>query len=310
MVFKLLSLLLILLSSLQAFSQAKKPTIMVVPADNWCIKNNYSSEMGGRQWPDYRKALQNNSDLLLVIGKINSLMAERGFPLKNLESVIKNIDQDQAENSLTSSKSGASLAETPLDRLKRQAQADIIIQINWTVNTTGPRKSVTFNMQGLDSYTDKQIAGAQGTGQPSYAAELPLLLEEAVLSHLDNFNAQLQLHFEQLFEKGREITLTIQVFDSWGQDLETEVDGSELSEIIEDWLSQHAKSPNFNITVATENQLRIEQVRIPMVGENNRSMDARQFIRELQKDLRDRYQIPSKLTTKGLGQAGLILGDK
>jgi hypothetical protein len=47
-----------------------------------------------------------------------------------------------------------------------------------------------------------------------------------------------------------------------------------------------------------------------MVGENNRSMDARQFIRELQKDLRDRYQIPSKLTTKGLGQAGLILGDK
>ena len=24
------------------FSQAKKPTIMVVPSDNWCIKNGYT----------------------------------------------------------------------------------------------------------------------------------------------------------------------------------------------------------------------------------------------------------------------------
>ena len=24
-----------------SFGQAKKPTLMVVPADNWCIANNY-----------------------------------------------------------------------------------------------------------------------------------------------------------------------------------------------------------------------------------------------------------------------------
>ena len=24
------------------FGQAKKPTIMVVPSDNWCIQNNYT----------------------------------------------------------------------------------------------------------------------------------------------------------------------------------------------------------------------------------------------------------------------------
>ena len=34
---------------------------------------------------DYKKAMQENADLLLVISSINDMMAERGFPLKNME---------------------------------------------------------------------------------------------------------------------------------------------------------------------------------------------------------------------------------
>ena len=30
-----------LIVSVSVFSQAKKPTIMVVPSDNWCVKNNF-----------------------------------------------------------------------------------------------------------------------------------------------------------------------------------------------------------------------------------------------------------------------------
>ena len=64
-------------------------------------------------------------------------------------------------------------------------------------------------MQGLDAYSDKQIAGASGTGQPSFTAEMPVLLEEAVLAHVDNFNVQLQSHFDDMFANGREIVLEL-----------------------------------------------------------------------------------------------------
>jgi hypothetical protein len=48
------------------------------------------------------------------------------------------------------------------------------------VNRTGPKYSLTFNLQGIDAYTNKQIAACQGTGDPTFSAELPVLIEESI----------------------------------------------------------------------------------------------------------------------------------
>lgn len=297
-----------------AFSQAKKPTIMVVPSDAWCEKNGCMTEydnLGTKvKVPDYKKAVL-NSDLMLVMGKINTLMSDRGFPLKDLSAALKSVDQEAAETAATSSKSGASVSESPVDKLKKTAKADIIISLTYVINSTGPKKSVTYNMQGLDSYTDKQVAGAQGTGAPSFSAEAPILLEEAVLANLDNFNAQLQKHFDDMFANGREVTLRIKRFDSWDKTLEDEIGGNTIGEIIEAWLKANAVKGRFSTTDANENMMYFEQVRMPIYAEDGKALDARAWMRLLQKHLQSSaYNIPSKLTIKGLGQATLILGEK
>src|ERR1035437_6664968 len=215
-----------------AFLQAKKPTIMVVPSDLWCITNGYIFEYDNQgtkvKIPNYKKAVQESADLMMVISKINEMMAERGFPLKNLESSLKTLESESADNAMLTSKSGGAVAESPIDKLRGVAKADIWMQVTWIVNQVGPKRSVTFNLQGLDAYTDKQIAGASGTGNQSFTVELPILLQEAVLAHLDNFNAQLQTHFNDMFENGREITGRIKKFDSWDADIEKEFGGKEL----------------------------------------------------------------------------------
>ena len=98
-------------------AQEKKPTIMVLPSDVWCNQHGYMTTYDNQgttqRVPDYKAALQSDADLLLVIGAINTLMADRGFPLKNLESVLKSIEQRAAEDNMTVSKtSGAELAES------------------------------------------------------------------------------------------------------------------------------------------------------------------------------------------------------
>ena len=119
---------------------------MVVPSDNWCIKNGYTAtfdEMGTlKTIPDYKLALQNETDLLMTIGKINTLMADRGFPLVNLETAIKNMEQESAEVSMMSSKAGSNLIESPIDILQRTANADIIIQLTYVINKEGPLAAV------------------------------------------------------------------------------------------------------------------------------------------------------------------------
>jgi hypothetical protein len=297
------------------FSQAKKPTIMVLPSDVWCNTNGYMMEFDNQgtkvKIPDYKKAFQENADLLNVISKINGLMADRGFPLKNAESALKSLESESAENAMLTSKSGGSVAESPIDKLKKTAKADIIMQMTWTVNTTGPKKSITFNLQGLDAYTDKQVATAVGTGAPSFSAELPVLLEEAVLAHLDGFNSSLQKHFEDMFENGREIIVRIKKFDSWDGDLEKDFAGKELGDVIEGWMTANTVKGRFSTTDATENMMLFEQVRIPLYDATGKATDARGFCKELQKFLQaPPYSITNKLMMKGLGQATIVLGDK
>lgn len=296
------------------FGQAKRPTLMVIPSDAWCSQNGYMSsyDLQGRivHVPDYEKALQENMNLINVITKIGELMAERGFPLKDMASSIRSINQNSVEDEMTvSSKSGSTLAETSLDKLLNRTKADILVELSWKINKTGPKNSVTYTLRGIDAYTNKQIAATQGTGSQSFSAEIPVLLEEAVVERMDNFTYQLQKHFDDLLTNGREITLNIRLFDNGSnKTLEDEFGDSELSEIIDDWMAQNTVNHRYNLTDATESAMHFEQVRIPLYRPNGMPMDTRHFVTELRKYLsKVPYQLKAKVLTKGLGHADLII---
>ena len=311
----------LLLSCNAVVAQIKKPTIMIVPSDVWCNTNGYMMEFENQgstvKIPDYKKAFQENFELGFALSTINGLMAERGFPLKNLESVLKSLEINAAEDNMISSKNtGTGISETPIDKLKKVAKADIIMQLSWKINETGPKKEISFNLQGLDSYTNKQVASASGTGNPSFSADLSSMLEEAAVDHIDDFNNQLMTHFEDVQEFGREVVVMIRKWDDWGNDLESTYgeNNDELSIIIEDWIADNAYEGRFSTTDVTENMMLFEQVRIPLYFERNgrqRAMDTRQFAKNLSDFLKSEpYNIVSKVSTRGLGMAVVYLGGK
>ncbi len=314
---KIIFTALFVLASAIAFGQAKKPSIMVVPSDLWCNKNGYMTIIDNQgvqeSIPDYGRALMNSTELLPVISQINGLMADRGFPLKNLESTMKSINQQAAELAAVSSKNGAEVQTNPLMELRKRAKADIILQLTWTVNTMGPKRSITYTMQGLDSYTNKEIATSTGTGAPSFTAELPVLLSEAVSSHIDEFCDRLQTHFEDLLTNGREISLKVNVFDNDACiDLESEFGDKELREIIEDWIGNNTVSHRYSLADDSELYMNFEDVRIPIYDDAGKPLDANAFGRKLVKYLRgEPCSIEKiKLVNQGLGQVTLIIGDK
>ena len=314
---KYIFLIAALIMTLLMEGQAKKPTIMVVPADVWCSENGYMTTYDNQgdevSVPDYEKAVQNDMDLVNAITKIGELMAERGLPLKDLASTVRSIRQSSAEDEMTVSRSsGSSLAESPLDKLLNRAKADILVELAWKINTVGPKQSVTYTLRGIDAYTNKQVAAAQGTGVPSFSAEIPVLIEEATLEKMDGFIAQLQAHFDDLLANGREVNVNIRVFDNGsGMSLEDEYDGYELIDIIDDWMAQNTVQHRYSLTDATENMMRFEQVRIPLYRENGMPMDTRRFVTELRRYLsKEPFNITSKVLTKGLGRADLVLGEK
>lgn len=300
----------------QASGQAKKPTLMVAPAEVWCYEHGFTQQFDNQgkatQVPDYERAFQQSADLLNVTTKIGELMADRGFPLKDMHATIRDIARSDAENEMTLSSQGSAVGETPLDRLLARAKADILVELTWNVNEVGPKRSVTYTLRGIDSYTNKQIAATQGTGKQSFAAETSALLEEAVILKMDNFLAQLTEHFEDMAKNGREVALNVRIFDNGsGLAFDEEYGGEELTDVIDNWVAENTVEHRYNLSDATDARLSFEQVRIPLYRENGRPMDTRQFASGLRKFLAAApYNIPSKIVTKGLGRVDLILGEK
>ena len=313
---RLFSIALLALCSLAAMGQAKKPTLMVVPSDAWCKEHGYEQTFDNQgvseQIPDYKAAVSADKQLNAVMSKINILMADRGFPLKDLQQTIKSISNLSAEDRLVRSKaSGATIAESPLDRLRRTAKADIILEIDWTVNTVGPKSSITYNLRALDAYSNKQVAGAEGTGKGSFSAEIPILLEEAVQDHMDSFVERLQQHFDDLLANGREVVLDMRVFEGSEVDFEKEYDGYELNEVIDNWLADNCVNHRFSKSDATESMILYEQVRIPLYKANGTAQDTYGFARELARFLGAApYNIPVKTINRGRGRCLLIFGEK
>ena len=305
------------LVALVASAQIKKPSLMVVPSDVWCISNGYYTEVENMgvtaKVPNYKQALQENMGLKLAISKINDLMAERQFPLQSLEQSIKNLEQQRMEDNMTVSKAGNELAESPLDEVARMAKCDIILELSWDVKDYGPKHAISYILEARDAYTAKSIGAASGTGAQSFSADVDVLLEEAIVAHMDNLNNRLMDHFTEMQEIGREITLDIKVFanNAADVDLETEFDGEELIDVINNWLQLNTIQGRFTMPYASENIANFTQVRIPVYDERGRAIDANGFAKGLAKYLKKApYNIPSKVLVKGLGRAVIILGEK
>jgi hypothetical protein len=312
----LLSSIAFMAITINGFGQAKKPTLMILPSDNWCEQRIFMTEFDNQgtkqKVPNYKQAFQEDTELGQVISKIGSFMIDRGFPLKDAEQELKAIEVRNAEDNMTTSTaSGSSISESPLDKLKNRAKADIIIQIWWKVSKTDNGKVVSFVLEAFDAYTSKRIASSTGNGAPNNTDIVPVLLQNAILSNMDPFAAQLQAHFDDMFNNGREIILTVKKWNSWENNMETEIDGKEITDYVNEWMQKNTVQGKFSMADASENIIRFDQVRIPLYDLNNNAMDARNFAKGLRKYLKAApFNFEVKLMTRGLGEVILVLGEK
>jgi hypothetical protein len=308
---KKIASIIFLFLSLSLFPQkAKKPTIMILPSDNWCatryFTKTYNNQGETVYYPDYRRAFLEDSELETVISKIGELLTEKGYSLKDAHQATKSLETNLAKNDVIfSNTNNAGLAMSPLDILKQRVRSDILIQINWNVT----KEAITFTMEAFDTYTNKRISTATGVSERNKDI-IPIQIENAIKKHIKKFDEQMDKYFQDLQANGREIAVNIQVWDNSETNLETEYQGNELLWHIQEWLYQNTVKGQYNLSDATENFAYFEQVRIPII-QRNRALDAREFVRGLQKYLQESpYNVTSKIIIQGLGKAALIIGEK
>jgi len=311
----ILALLFLITTSL-SFSQAvNKPSIMVFPDDVWMNSNGYFKEVDNQgvkiMVPDYTKALL-NVELGQVITNIGKMMSDRGYPLEILSQTLKSLQDAEAIKSMETSEEGNSVAVSLKDKLLSTARPHLILYVSWNVNKIGPKKSVTFSINAIDAGTNKSAGSASGTGDELIGVSMLVLLETAVLSYIDNFNAQLMTYFDEMVTKGREIILEIQVFENSPKKLNSEIneDGDELSDDIQKWMKANSVNGAGTVQTKTSTLMKITGIRIPLRSEDGSAFSADDFGTKLRKYMRKTYQLPCSSYPVGTGKTVLVIGGK
>lgn len=79
---------IIVAASICQAQSANKPKIIVFPAEEWCVKNGYTT--GDGKLPDYNKALL-DTDMDGAVAVLGDMMAEAGYEIFSLKQELKDI---------------------------------------------------------------------------------------------------------------------------------------------------------------------------------------------------------------------------
>mgnify|MGYP003552145876 FL=1 len=133
---------------------------------------------------------------------------------------------------------------------------------------------------------------------------------------MDSFNASLQNHFNDMFENGREVAISIKMTNNCPISLSDDVtfldETVQLSDVLDYWMDENCIGGRFSRVNGGDNFIDYEQVRIPLfktVLGKERAIDTRGFAQDLGRFLSNNFQIPYKIYERGLGNVWVVLGD-
>jgi len=323
------------IQSLAVDENVKKPTITILPDQNFLIDQGFkkmtkpNSDGNQTVLPDYTRAYQESNDIRTAIALLEDMLQRRGYQPINAFAAQQSAVEDKAfDQAFSGAENGGEIEVSDLDKLLNGAKADIFWEFDWKVNDNGFDKKLNYTVRAVDAYLKTSIATATDEGPSSFSASMPELLAQAVTDKIDGFLVKHQTHFKDIIDNGRPVKLSFRTAGTmmdipitFDYLIEDEYGEIELGDLIIGYVGNNAvKSGNgvANFTTErTQTRMTLSNVRIPLeitlksrYGESVISNDATQFIKAMQNDFRRNLDIDGTVITIGLGEAVFVIGGR
>lgn len=241
-----------------------QPKIMVVP---------YVTE-----GVDIRNSIEGDPNIRLVLSKIREAFDRRSYTTVDFESKLK---AQSANNAL------AQNAQKDLKSMIIQGSgADIYVEVEYIFNESSSGNSVKIIMKACDVSTGAALASKDAFSGQFYTNDIGRLAGAAVEKVSDEFLSVIQSKFDDIVINGRSIAVDFTVDENSSVTLQQEIDGTELADLITDWMASHSFQNNYHVQGATDLELIFDDVRIPLKDATGRNYNIQMFDRELRQYLR------------------------
>ncbi len=230
------------------------------------------------QGVDIRVTIEGDPSVRLVMSKIREAFDRRGYTTIDFESRLK---AQSANNAI------AQGAQKDLRSMIIQGSgADIYVEAEYILNQSTSGNSVKIIMKACDISTGAALASKDAFSGQFYTDDVGRLAGAAVEKVSDEFLSVIQSKFDDIVANGRSIAVDFTIDSASTITLQDEVGGTELADLITDWMGNHSFRNNYHVQGSTETELIFDDVRIPLRDENGRNYNIQMFDRELRQYLR------------------------
>lgn len=311
---RIFSFLTVLCFAVASYAQqATMPTIIIFPADQWMNDHGYMKTVdndGETEYiPKYNDAFVQTRDMGAAIQALQSVFTERGFKHEDLQSLLKDMKRERAEE-MADAADGDAIEKGMRDELLQQANPDIRIDLDYGVSSVGPRKNISYTVKAVDAYTNEQCSSMEGTIEMTMDP-LDLAIRKAIAGNCDEFCQKLIDYFLDLRDNGRRITIIFRAADGSGVDFlnDETADGDTYQEFISEWITQKSLKNAADEGRQTKKMCEMKNVRIPFFDEAGKPTKTTKWARAIRNEFESATGL--KLTTgqgNTLGRVSFLVG--
>lgn len=264
---KLISIILLFLYCIGTYGQEivqVQPKIMVIP---------YVT-----QGVDIRETIESDPNVRLVLSKVREAFDRRGYTTIDFENRLK---AQSVNNAL------AQDAQRDMKGMIIQGSgADIYVEAEYLFNESSSGNNVKIIMKACDVSTGAALASKDAFSGQFYTDDIGRLAGAAVEKVSDEFLCVIQSKFDDIVANGRSIAVDFTIDSASSITLQEEINGTELADLITDWMASHSFKNNYHLQGSTKTELIFDDVRIPLRDDNGRNYNIQMFDRELRQYLR------------------------
>jgi len=272
-----LSLLGLGLAALPAMTAAQdKPRLMVMPSTEFMNDKGVCKdvETDGRKGLDcdMNRLLSTDKEFSSVVTNVAVAFADRGFPMVDLESSIRNATEQRMMD-MTAKRP---ILTAMQDQIVLDTRPDIKLELKSELSSVMGQKKLTLTINGVDVFTGKNVAPATFTSQPMAGVTTADLAKEVVVAMMPQLESRLMNHFRDMAANGRGVSMRFVVLESaeledgLNTDVEPAGELMALADYLSDLVRKRALNGKVEQGAAGETQISFAEVRIPFAEDPNR----------------------------------------
>lgn len=251
-----------------------QPSIMILPADALINRLGHIErvDINGRMRTiqNYEQLFIDEPELRFAISQIQERFANRGFPLTDLEFALKQVNTEEAFDA-------ADNVDLDLKAiLLKSAQPDMYLDLDYFETGRGLDRSLAINVRIVDAYTNRAVAVASYSGDATTTTNYASLLAEQVERNIQNLQAQMSDHFEDLRLNGRAVALRVSIEQGAKiRDFRRErCNNLPYHRLVVDYLKRNTVNGAHHQQGVSAKEIRYDLVRIPLYDEDGYPMSA------------------------------------